>query len=200
MHTLKFSHRNNRQAFSLIEAAIVLGIIGLVIGGIYTAVASVKSASRVSNLIADLAAIRYKAGRLFPISQYPATGFTDMTAVAFNAGVFPASYKLLGNGTAASPDGVQMSVQLSCNTGVCPALTTLIRLDTAGSTPPSTLTAQNCREFLIRIGANQTGSNLMRAYVNKAGGINSITLVAPYSPTQVVCTAADAYIDLRYMP
>jgi type II secretory pathway pseudopilin PulG len=53
-----------KKAFSLIEAAIVLGIIGLVIGGIWIAAASVQENNRVSRHLQLQVAI-YLSARLF---------------------------------------------------------------------------------------------------------------------------------------
>lgn len=54
-----------RSGFSLIEAAIVLGIIGLVIGGIWAAAAAVQEKNRIATLAGQLVQVRANMCKLF---------------------------------------------------------------------------------------------------------------------------------------
>jgi len=74
MHISKPNH-SARQAFSLIEAAIVLGIIGLVIGGIWIAAASVFEKNRINDTTTALLKQVLKVRHL-----YNGFSFTDIIA------------------------------------------------------------------------------------------------------------------------
>jgi hypothetical protein len=64
----------SRRGFNLIEAAIVLGVIGLVIGGIWVAAASVADNQRVSATSAGLLSTCQSIQRVFPKATARASG------------------------------------------------------------------------------------------------------------------------------
>jgi len=199
----KHSLQKPQGGFNLVEAAIVLGVIGLVVGGIWAATSATRNNSNVTRIYGDLAFIQSRMAAIYPLSDYPTTGFTNVTASAFNFGVFPEGYTLVsGGGAAVSPSGARIVTQLSCNAGVCPSINVLIQMDTycgaSGVCPAvkSTFTAADCTNLLARFG-DGAGSLMMRAHVLKNGGINSITLTPPYTLANVACTKADGYMDLR---
>lgn len=71
-----------KRGFSLIEAAIVLGIIGLVIGGIWVAAASVQENNRVSRHMEQLVFITQSAQSLFK-NQPPYSDGSNPTLISY---------------------------------------------------------------------------------------------------------------------
>jgi len=80
--------RNRKRAFSLIEAAIVLGIVGLVIGGIWVAAARVNKSLKFSRTQQDILQIVEGVRGLYRHTPLP-TSWTDITSVVINAGLAP---------------------------------------------------------------------------------------------------------------
>lgn len=79
------------RAFSLIEAAIVLGVIGLVIGAVWAATDTVRQRNKANRVAQNILFMVSKARKIFPPSEYPAaccTG-TNVTSTAISAGVVP---------------------------------------------------------------------------------------------------------------
>jgi prepilin-type N-terminal cleavage/methylation domain-containing protein len=82
-----------RSGFTLTELAIVLGIIGLILGAIWTAAAAVYQNMRVTNAVRDIQTITYNTQNLIPASQ--AADLDDggvMTPTLYQAGGFPADW------------------------------------------------------------------------------------------------------------
>jgi len=71
------NRKHNQKAFSLIEAAIVLGIVGLVLGGIWVAAASVSSRNRVNDAVTGTAMLFDKARKMFANVDF--NTYTDST-------------------------------------------------------------------------------------------------------------------------
>lgn len=80
--------RNNENAFSLIESAIVLGVVGLVIGGIWVAANSVRQHYQ-TNRMASAIATMVVQGRNVLGRTWPGTSTVISTAM-IRAGVIPA--------------------------------------------------------------------------------------------------------------
>ncbi len=55
-----------RRGFSLIESAIVLGVVGLVVAGIWVAAANMYENKKVDDLVSETMSIFYKAQELYP--------------------------------------------------------------------------------------------------------------------------------------
>jgi len=83
-----------RQGFSLIEAAIVLAVIGLVVGGIWLGAAAVRR----SYMVQDVAKVIVLAGQEIyrTIPQSTAYG-TVLTTTLVNMKVIPANWQPFGN-------------------------------------------------------------------------------------------------------
>lgn len=86
------------KGFSLIEAAIVLGIVGLVIGGIWVAAAAVAQNNRVSEMAKDVLSICARAKEVFPYRSAADTGNPanriNINVTAYRAGLVPKGWKL----------------------------------------------------------------------------------------------------------
>ncbi len=95
MFISKRKNAKARRGFNLIEAAIVLGVVGLIIGGIWVAAAAVQSNMKKSDASRGLIQIVQNVRNLY-YGQSP-TATADITTQLINAGALPANFV---NGTA----------------------------------------------------------------------------------------------------
>jgi hypothetical protein len=91
-HTI--TQQTKRKGFNLIEAAIVLGVVGLVIGGIWAAASAVIEKYRVNETSEGLVTSCNRLSRLFPKWSARPIGNdgVNVTHTAIAAGVFPKSW------------------------------------------------------------------------------------------------------------
>lgn len=90
MSLLKMRRRRAaNKGFNLIEAAIVLGIVGLVVGGIWVAATSVYANLRSKRATDELLGIAQSVRALFATSTTMNNAAADMTAVMAQANVLP---------------------------------------------------------------------------------------------------------------
>lgn len=79
--------------FSLIEAAIVLGIVGLVIGGIWVAASAVNEKFQTNQTIRNILLTCTNAQRIYPARKMPASTFgTTITQTSIRSGIFPSDW------------------------------------------------------------------------------------------------------------
>ena len=82
--------RRARRGFNLIEAAIVLAVVGGVIGAIWTAAANMYESHKVNKTVSDIALIAFNARKLISIRDGLAIGNSvNITSSFINAGIFP---------------------------------------------------------------------------------------------------------------
>jgi len=101
---MSVARRNSKLGFSLIEAAIVLGIIGLVLGGLWVAAASVQNKMKISALTSGLVQMQNSVRSLYKSQSMQGTTM----ATLIGAGLLPADF--LQNGIAVTPWGHALSV------------------------------------------------------------------------------------------
>lgn len=63
---MKHRLRHNRRGFNLVEAAIVLGVVGLVIGGIWVVASSVSTKRGINAFASDALQLFYNVQRMYP--------------------------------------------------------------------------------------------------------------------------------------
>jgi hypothetical protein len=80
---------NHKRGFNLIEAAIILGVVGLVIGGIWVGAAKVKESLAINEMAGAFPLICSNAASLFPLYGVTIDSTEDITNTAISAGVFP---------------------------------------------------------------------------------------------------------------
>ena len=83
-----------KKGFSLIEAAIVLGVVGLVIGGIWVAAATVREEWKISRLFGDIQLIVNKAQNLISSADSRSIGSVNITSQLQSANVFPGDWSV----------------------------------------------------------------------------------------------------------
>jgi hypothetical protein len=87
------TRRKKHRGFNLIEAAIVLGVVGIVIGGIWVAAATVMEEWKVNRTVADIQLIVKNMQSLISIADAEAIGNSvSLNTTAMSAGVFPANW------------------------------------------------------------------------------------------------------------
>lgn len=90
--TLKKRTRCPRRAMTLLESAIVLGIVGLVLGAVWTAGIAVHNNMRISQSFQDLSILTQNIRDLYRgQSQFDRVDGTDITPILIKADVFPIS-------------------------------------------------------------------------------------------------------------
>jgi len=103
---------SRQRAFSLIEAAIVLGVIGLIIGGLWVAASVVRKHLQTNELIAGYFTAAQNIQRVVSASAAnaywvaggsPGGGVNFTDAFLIGAGIFPANW--IRNGAISSPFG-----------------------------------------------------------------------------------------------
>ena len=85
--------RSHKRGFNLVEAAIVLGVVGLVIGGIWVAAASVQENLRLSRAQRDILSIISNLRGLYSNMPFTWGGpdpYVSGVSPALNSAVFPA--------------------------------------------------------------------------------------------------------------
>ena len=92
------------NGFNLIEAALVLGIVGLVIGGIWIAASTVDTYLKTNKLIASFESLTLKLAELYKTIDYTgAVSTTGISGLIINAKLWPED--LITNGTMVTPWG-----------------------------------------------------------------------------------------------
>ncbi len=106
------------KGFNLIESAIVLGIVGLVIGGIWIGASNVIFNMKVSQTKSDYLVLIQNARTLFQDGDYPTTDATYLfkQAIMVNAKAVPAD--LVVNGTLVNRFGFPIAINLGNDTFV----------------------------------------------------------------------------------
>lgn len=104
-----------KRGFSLIESAIVLGIVGLVIGGIWVAAASVQAANKRDDAAKALLQIVPIVRNLF--KGFEITADLDITAAVFRSNTVPGTYIDEGAGVVRNPWNGSITVALIISNG-----------------------------------------------------------------------------------
>ncbi len=83
------TRQNHKRGFNLIEAAIVLGVVGLVIGGIWIAASAVSDKMRVNEAIKGLTLMADRTTRLLSRYDIETAGSGDITDFVIASGAAP---------------------------------------------------------------------------------------------------------------
>ncbi len=186
-----------KRGFNLIEAAVVLGVVGLVIGGIWYAAASVQQSQRINNTAAGILQIADRARRLFSYSDYPTTYGTStyVASTAAAAGIFPGDFKYISGETATSPMGTAFYLSLSC-WGDCP----LLQVGINGPALSEAITSSDCIQLIRRFaGLAKDSADFMYAQRHVISG-PTLFLYPPINPALVTCPEDTTYISFWFRP
>ena len=112
---MRSSKLNKRQqGFNLIEAAIVLGVVGLVIGGIWVAAAAVQSNLRESDASKGLLQIVQNVRNLYYGQTPSTTTTTNITTALISANAIPGDF-VVSTTSARNPFNGAVTVNLTGN-------------------------------------------------------------------------------------
>lgn len=96
MGTDSRSEQSKQRGFNLVEAAIVLALVGLVIGGIWVASAAVYENHKINKLVEGLIMASQKLRETISFSDAPllpsSYGYAELTDYCISAKVFPDSF------------------------------------------------------------------------------------------------------------
>jgi hypothetical protein len=189
-----------RRGFNLIEAAIVLGVIGLVIGGIWVAASDVSSKMRVNETAQGILKIVSAARPLLPFSSYPSTlGATiNVTSTMSAARAIPASFQHLG-GVARTPMGTNITIEQSCWT-TCPMLAISWR-GPGDSWQPGRTSPAECIQLVRRLATiMRDNSNMYYIQIQVPGNSGYQMLYPPINPSIVDCPANYNVVNVWFRP
>lgn len=187
---------HKKRAFSLIEAAIVLAVVGLVIGGIWVAAAAMYENYKVNKTVEGVLTIAKNVQNLISIrdAEMISAVEIDITSYVMKAGVFPKDWE--DSGSAKSPFGGGVSVSSN------PSQSRLgINL--------SSIPRSACIKFTVRVSsigslAGSRGSGQINrttlGYMNINYHPNWYTTVFPVSPqtAQTACNQSSNIIFLAF--
>ena len=191
-------NRRTRRGFSLIEAAIVLAVVGLVIGGLWWAASAVSESRKASEAVKGTLFTLNDARRLFPAwviaATIPGAGTFGNPAVFVGAGVYLADW--VNSGSAYHPWGGTFYVVLRRTAILNPKL--LIDINFEPPLPPSA-----CINLITRLSANYMDRTELDE-VKVTGSATTLLVSFPVSTTaaQTACAAAGSniYLSFRYHP
>ena len=86
-----------KRGFSLIEAAIVLGVVGVIIGGIWVAASTVIESYKVNQAINAYELFNRNTKRFFPFASFPVTGQASITSTVIAARLLPDDFISTGH-------------------------------------------------------------------------------------------------------
>ncbi|MGB4967399.1 MAG: type II secretion system protein [Candidatus Saccharimonadales bacterium] len=155
--------KQRRRGFSLIEAAIVLGVVGMVIGGIWVAANAVIRKQRINEAAAVILQIVQGARGLLPLAVYPDVNYANtpgITETLKATGIIP--YPLIkadgGPNFAVTPSGFPFEVRATCfpnqYADTCPSLEVIFvgkGGGWGGGKLTSTLTSSDCAELVRKV-------------------------------------------------
>lgn len=138
MQDLYFSSATHKKGFSLVEAAIVLGVVGLVIGGIWVAASAVQSTYKNNEVATAVLQLSKGIQSKVSFATYPSTNNTQvsLTSMAYYSQILP-SAQLKGT-ELVLPYGIYMRANASCYSATypssgCPMLSIQVLGPTYGS-------------------------------------------------------------------
>lgn len=177
------SEQTARHGFSLIEAAIVLGIVGLVIGGIWVAASSVQKQQRMARELTGILTIVQNIQNLY-VGQSP-TGTTYLSGVNSLA---IAAYKGADGFKADSTTPLSSHMDISVQDG-CIAGAPCIWLDYYGLA-----STEACIQLVSKITSAARRSSLKAVYSSTLYGVGGWATTFPFFPTGAECVASNRII------
>jgi prepilin-type N-terminal cleavage/methylation domain-containing protein len=183
-----------RKGFTLTEIAIVLGIIGLILGAIWVAASAVFGNQRLAKANTEILQIVQGARTLYATSSVTgeANG-TALTASLVNANVFPSD--LVSGTTGLTPWGGTTRLNVYSQTASVTGDAILIEL--------TNLSTAACVGLLTGLTGSGRDAGLWKAYANsatQATGTHTTTSTFPISLTtaNTSCTASSAFVGFLF--
>lgn len=170
---------NRRQrGFNLIEAAIVLGVVGLVIGGIWVAAAAVQSNLRESDASKGLLQIVQNVRNLYYGQSPTTTTVTDITTALISANAIPGDF-VVSTTAAKNPFNGDVTVSLTGD----PNDTIEISYDAVPQ--------DSCIELTSRNTSLSSGIGLTQIVIDNGSATTTVNSF-PYLPTAAATDCGDS--------
>lgn len=196
-----------RRGFNLVESAIILGIVGLVIGGIWIAAAQVTTAQKINETAAGIYILANNMRAALPQQAYPTTASTsiDVGNVARTGNLWPPGFipHPTNNTFAVNPAGVVLGIHMSCYgtylSTNCPMIA--VRMIGPAGTPRSQLQGSECVQILRRFAAlSRDRSDLIYAQISIPGNSSYQFLFPPIDGNTVDCPSNFDYVVFWFKP
>jgi prepilin-type N-terminal cleavage/methylation domain-containing protein len=185
------------RGFTLTEMAIVLGVMGIILGAIWAAASQVYANKKTTAMLQDITMIVSNVRGLYPNGQIPGNGFQALAPMLINAGQIPSN--MIGSctgtewgagwggtaGCALSPWNSQVIIGSQGNWGGAPVKANAFEILVGP------FTNAQCAPFMMQLVQTAASAGLAFAYADGSGGtaISSTT-----SPTYFQnCATAPGY-------
>jgi prepilin-type N-terminal cleavage/methylation domain-containing protein len=197
-HLAKTRARATKRGFTLTEIAIVLGIIGLILGAIWTAAAAVYSNQKINTAQSAIMTVIQGARSLYATSSTTGDAVgTDETPALIAAGVFPANLAI-GGGT--TPWGASSTFKVYSQQASVVGDSLLVELNgipaaqlsTACISLQTSLTGPGRDSGLWVVSANT-------ATQKSAGLTTQTTLPISASTANTNCVAKNGFLDFMFL-
>ncbi len=175
--------------YSLIESAIVLTLVGAILGGVWIAASAVDANFKNTRLAGGLVQISVNARAL--LAKYDYQALTDVTAMMISAGAIPAD--LVRQSAAVTPWGGLLKVFWS--NGLLEIYMAGIPQDAAHG-----LNTAQCNELIANLAKSaRNNGDLYMVFVDSVSGAD-LTLYVPYSLSSVNCPASFYNVQAYFRP
>ena len=192
----RLRHAAARKGFNLIESAIVLGVVGMVIGGVWVAASTVSEAQKNSHMLKTVLAITANAQNLIPANMITASYIAiDM----IKTGIVPkdslgSCTQLMGGW---GQTGVCNDYNGSYGLSLQPPNPVFNTPDGGIMVTVTALPQQACIYLTTRITAMATNGRADLLNVGNVGGVNQ-TSSFPISAASPICAAASNNVYFIY--
>lgn len=176
----------------MVEAAIVLGVVGLVIGGIWIAASSVSENHKVTETAKGILSIVHGTRALVTPVDYPSTNMTSttITPLLIAAKIIPSS--LVQGNNAVTPWGTYLHVSL----GYFGKQRIHVTLLGSGHVGNLGINQRQCTALVKRlIALSGQNSGLDLIYIDPAGGY-----YPPFDVSTIECPNNPINVQLEYAP
>lgn len=185
-----------QKGFSLIEAAIVLGLIGLVIGGIWVAAASARAGTQASQFQQQTLNLVKNVRDYYAAQALPAAA--TVTGTLAGKGIFPSDMcpaNCVSAAAAATPYTVRNAYGGSTAV-VIPNVTTYPNQFTVTY---QSIDEKGCVELAMRLSARSAEVGLVSYFVSSnASASMRTTFPVPFATIQGDCAATGNTIDMNF--
>lgn len=185
-----------KRGYNLIETALVLGIVSVVIGGIWYSASAVKSYYRIKTAAEQVLTVRNSLKDLLQPTNFPtySGGYWGINSTVYNAGMYPPDFTFISGG-AISPEGIGYNAFTVCwgpyGGATCPLLNITVGVNDGA------LTTAECTTLLRRVATTfRDRSDL--GYIQL--GSPTSYLYPPIDGSTIACISTTTLIQFFFRP